>query len=189
MTLSRAGAALFAATTLFAAPVLVPAAPASADQPIAGIYTYKQAGIPQERWTVYPTCLPAGCILHISGEVPGKGMDSDSPPYAGDARLVNGQWTLPISTPDGIKCPDGTTAASSNLYSFDDQTLTGTNTVIHGWVCGLKPTLTKVPFTLTYESPLPVPVELYPVGCPTWPHCDQNTIIPGQLSPPPPPPS
>jgi hypothetical protein len=151
---------------------------------MAGIYTYTQAGLDPSTWSIYPICVSAGCVLHIQDTTPHKGPLSDQPGYSGDARLVNDRWTLGINVPDGLSCPDGTTAASSNVYSFDDKTLNGTVTTLHGSVCGRQPAQIRRPFTLTYVSPLPTPVELYPLQCPTWPQCDYNTVIPGTLSPP-----
>jgi hypothetical protein len=175
-----------AAAVLFAAVALGSAGPASAQDPMAGVYTYTQAGLSPSTWTVYPTCVPAGCVLHIEDTTPHKGPLSDQPGFSGDARLVNDQWTMGINLPDGMSCPDGSTAANAYVYSFDDKTLRGTVTNLHGAVCGMQPGQSKQPFTLTYQSPLPIPVELYPLQCPTWPHCDYNTVIPGQLSGPPP---
>jgi hypothetical protein len=178
-----------AAGVIFAGIALGSAGQASAEDPIAGIYTYTQAGLPPSTWSIYPTCVPAGCVLHIEDTTPHKGPLSDQPGYSGDARLVNDRWTLGINNTGGITCPDGSTADYSNVYTFDEKTLSGTVTTLHGSVCGLQPAQNKQPFTLVYQSPLPIPVELYPLQCPTWPNCNYDTVIPGQLSPPPPPPT
>ena len=176
-----------ATVAVFAAVGLGVAGPASAGDPMAGVYTYNQPGEPPSTWTIYPTCVIAGCVLHVDDTRPHKGSLSDLPPYSGDAHLVNDRWTLGIYTYDGISCPDGTTAASASIYTFDDKALTGTVTTMHGSVCGMQPARNTQPFTLTYQSPLPVPVELYPGGgCPTFPNCNYDSVIPGQLSPPPP---
>jgi hypothetical protein len=40
-----------------------------------------------------------------------------------------------------------------------------THTSTHDAVCGVPPSMTKTPFTLSYEHPLPIPVERYPLVC------------------------
>ena len=167
------------AAVAFAGVALGTAGRASASDPMAGNYAYHQAGAPQYRWTIFPTCVLAGCTLHVDGSLPGYGPASAG--FTGDAKLVNDQWTMNVTVPDGLKCGDGSSAALSQVYKFDDATLTGTVTNIHAAVCGQQPSMTKDPFTLTYESPLTPPVELYPQQCPTFPNCAYNTEIPGQL--------
>ncbi|HME48781.1 hypothetical protein [Mycobacterium sp.] len=139
--------------------------PASASDPMQGIYTYTQAGVDPSTWTIFPTCVAAGCVLHVGGETPHKGPESDEPPYAGDARLVNGIWTMPVNKIDGFTCADGSKAPSTDIYSFDDVTLTGTHTVTHAAVCGTQPGLTKAPFTLAFQAPIPFPVNQDPLIC------------------------
>jgi hypothetical protein len=170
-----------AAAVVFVGVALVSASPASAEEPMAGNYTYIQEGAPQYTWTILPTCVLAGCVLHVQGTLPGHGPYSSEPGYSGDAKLVNDRWTMGVNLTDGMKCPDGSTAPSSNVYTFDDATLTGTFTKMHGAVCGMQAGATKTPFSLVYKSPLPIPVELYPLQCPTFPNCAYNTEIPGEL--------
>lgn len=141
------------------------ASPASAAEPMQGFYTYNEPGTASSTWTIYPTCVPAGCVLHVSSATPDKGPESDDPPYSGDARPVNGIWTLPVNKIDGFTCPDGSKAASTDIYRFDDATLSGTRTVTHGPVCGLQPGLTKASFTLAYQGPIPFPVNQDPLIC------------------------
>ncbi len=38
---------------------------------------------------------------------------------------------------DGVSCPGGGTAPSTETYAFDDETITGTHTSLHGAVCGI----------------------------------------------------
>ena len=67
---------------LFAAATLPSPAPASANEPITGIYTYNQARMPQMRWTVYPTCVPAdrnGTRSTITASV-GHSLQRGAPP-------------------------------------------------------------------------------------------------------------
>ena len=72
---------------------------------------------------------------------------------------------LPGAKENGVACPDGTTAASTDTYAFDDVSLTGTHTSIHGDICGLQPAMTKTPFTLAFQGPLASPVDRYPLDC------------------------
>ena len=152
--------------TVIAAGVAVAAAiPASAAEPMQGVYNFNEAGVLPETWTIYPTCVPAGCVLHVVGETPGKGPESDAPPYEGDARPVNGIWTMTVNKIDGFACPDGGTGPSTDIYRFDDATLAGTHTITHSAVCGVQPGLTKAPFNLAFSGPLPIPVDQYPLIC------------------------
>ena len=85
--------------------------------------------------------------------------------YTGRARLTSDLWTLQVLKSDGVSCRDGTTAPSTETYAFDDVSLAGTHTSIHGDVCGLQPAMTKTPFTLAFQGPLSAPVERYPLDC------------------------
>jgi len=67
----------------------------------------------------------------------------------------------------GSGSPDGV-ADSVTVYGTDgpdDATLTGMHTSLHTAVCGASPGMTKTPFTLTFEKPLPIPVDRYPLVC------------------------
>ena len=85
--------------------------------------------------------------------------------FVGRARLTSDLWTFQVDKSDGVSCPDGSTAASTDTYAFDDVSLAGTHTSIHGDICGLQPAMTKTPFTLAFQGPLPNPVERYPLDC------------------------
>lgn len=154
-----------------------------------GVYLYQQQGVAPYQWSIYPTCVPAGCTLHVQSSLPNHGPLSDEPGFSGDARLSTNAaqgiplWTV-VNQQAQMTCPDGSKAPAQQVYAWDDATLTGTQTTTHAAVCGLRPGLVKEPFTLKYLSPLRIPVELYPLQCPTWPHCEANTVIPGELSPP-----
>ncbi|MBV9640372.1 MAG: hypothetical protein JO330_12545 [Mycobacteriaceae bacterium] len=141
------------------------ASPASAGETMQGLYTYNEPGVTPSTWTIYPTCVPAGCVLHVSSTTPDRGPESDDPPYSGDARTVNGIWTMSVNKIDGFTCPDGSKAASTDVYRFDDATLNGTHTVTHGPVCGLQPGLTRGSFGLTFQGPIPFPVNQDPLIC------------------------
>jgi hypothetical protein len=43
--------------------------------------------------------------------------------------------------------------------------MTGTRNIAHNDVCGLQPGIITIPFTMTYQGPLPFPVEQYPLYC------------------------
>jgi hypothetical protein len=145
---------------------LATATPASAvDEPMQGIYTYHQDGAAEETWTIYPTCVVAGCVLHVLTMVsPHLGPVSDMPPYSQDARKVNGLWSLQIVKDKGAKCADGSWARASYAYAFDQATLAGTLTMLNTAQCGIQPGMTKHPFTLTYKEPLPIPVIMDPLN-------------------------
>lgn len=147
------------------------AGPAGADQVMQGVYAYTQGDVHAE-WTIFPSCvptvgdlrdnleLPVACRLHVTG--------SPSALVAGgDARQSGGQWEFSTTLPEGLTCPDGSTAAVQETYRFDDVALTGTRSVSNAMACGntVPPNLVKYPFTLAYEEPLPIPVDQYPLYC------------------------
>jgi hypothetical protein len=136
------------------------------EEPMYGIYTYHQDGAPDETWTIYATCVIAGCDLHMSSIVSRSlGPDSDMPGYGGDAKKVNGLWTWPVTKDKGVKCSDGSWAPVNYSYAWDQATLAGTLTVLTpNGTCGTNASLTKHPFTLTYKEPLPIPIELDPLN-------------------------
>jgi hypothetical protein len=45
--------------------------------------------------------------------------------YTGNAYLANGQWTLKVEVPDGLRCP-GYNLPTHETYVWDDNTLAGT---------------------------------------------------------------
>lgn len=85
--------------------------------------------------------------------------------FSGRARMSSMLWTFQVNQADGVACPDGSTAPSSETYAFSDETLTGTHTTVHGAVCGLQPKLSKQPFSLQLIGPPPSPVQRYPLYC------------------------
>jgi hypothetical protein len=160
---------LLAVVAAFATVFLGFAGPARADQLMEGIYTYTQGDVVAE-WVIYPSCvptvgdlrenleLPVACRLHVA-------PDSATRVNGGDARLTGGVWEFSTTKKDGMQCPDGTTAPIQETYDFDDLTMTGARSVIHNDVCGLPASITKLPFTLVYSRPLPMPVNRYPLYC------------------------
>ena len=168
LTVVRISRVLIAAIVAGAVVVGV-AGPASArpvEEPMYGVYTYHQDGAPDETWTIFASCVIAGCTLHMSAMVsPHLGPRSDFPPYNGDAKKVDGLWTWITRKDEGVKCPDGSWGRTTNRYAWDQATLAGTLTVLTAaGACGMEPTMTKHPFTLTYKEPLPIPIVLDPLN-------------------------
>ncbi len=151
--------------------------------PPDGLYTFSEAGVPPSTWKISALCdAPSRqraipdftdpviaadlCALNVVSTTarvisPAEKLAN----YSGRARLTSDLWTFQVSKANGVSCPDGSTATSTDTYAFDDVTLAGTHTSIHDAVCGLQPGMTKTPFTLAFQSPLPVPVERYPLDC------------------------
>jgi hypothetical protein len=173
-TIARA----LAVAVLLAGSALGLASPASADQVMEGVYTYNEPGMPAATWTIFPICvnvvgdlreplyLPVACTLNVTSAT------NDSTTHAlaaqnfgGSARLTGFQWTFTTTKREGLECPDGSKAPTTETYAFNDATLTGTHTISHNEVCGLRPGLTKVPFTLKFEKPPPIPIQRYPLQC------------------------
>ena len=180
MTTSR-GLTAAAVMTLVA---LGTASPAKAlGPPPDGMYTFSEPGVPATTWKISALCdapsrqraIPDFTDPVIAADLCGLNVASTTPRvisrseklsnYVGRARLTSDLWTFQVPRPDGVACPDGTTAASTETYAFDDVSLSGTHTSIHGDVCGLQPAMKKTPFTLAFQGPLPSPVDRYPLDC------------------------
>ena len=144
------------------------AGPAHADQVVQGVYTYTPEQGDSGTYEIWPSCvpvvgdlreplnLPVACRLHMA---PSAGLTG------GDAILTGGVWQWTTPKKDGMTCPDGSTAATVETLKFDDLTMTGTRSIAHNDVCGLPPGIIKIPFTMSYKGPLPIPVEQYPLYC------------------------
>lgn len=154
------------------------ASPASADQTMQGYYTYSAPGGPPARWTIYPVCvpvvgdlrqpleLPVACTLHVvSATNKSTTHELELLNWGGDAHLTGGIWKVIVNRSDGFQCPDGSTAPLLRTYEFDDATLTGTLTATNNAGCGVPAAMTKTPFTLAPDGPLPIPDEQYPLVC------------------------
>jgi hypothetical protein len=181
VTISR-GLAAAAAMTVVAVGTSIPAQ--ALGPPPDGMYTLTEAGVPQTTWKISALCdAPSRqraipdftdpvvaadlCALNVASTT-AKAATSRSEKMAnfvGRARLTSDLWTFEVGKPNGVACPDGSTAASTDTYAFDDVSLTGTHTSIHGDVCGLPPAMTKTPFSLAFAGPLAVPVDRYPLDC------------------------
>jgi hypothetical protein len=160
------------------------ASPAKAlGPPPDGMYGFSEAGAPAATWKIVALCdAPSRqraipdftdpviaadlCALNVSSTTPRViSRQEKLVNYNGRARLASDLWTFQIGKSSGVACPDGTTAPSMDTYAFDDVSLAGTHTSIHDAVCGLEPGMTKTPFTLAFQGPLPNPVERYPLDC------------------------
>jgi hypothetical protein len=157
-----------AAAAILGCGALGVAGPAHADQVIQGVYNYTPQEGDSGTWDVYPSCvpvvgdlrvaldLPVACRLHIS---PSAGLTG------GDAILTGGQWQFSSPKKEGMQCPDGSWAPTVETIKFDDLTMSGTRNIAHNDVCGLPPAIIRIPFTLSYKEPLPMPVDQYPLYC------------------------
>ncbi|WP_072490153.1 hypothetical protein, partial [Mycobacterium tuberculosis] len=151
--------------------------------PPDGSYSFNQAGVSGVTWTITALCdQPSGtrnmndysdpivwafnCALNVVSTTPQQITRTDRlQNFSGRARMSSMLWTFQVNQADGVACPDGSTAPSSETYAFSDETLTGTHTTVHGAVCGLQPKLSKQPFSLQLIGPPPSPVQRYPLYC------------------------
>jgi hypothetical protein len=176
------GAGIFSAVALGIA--LNSSDPASAvGPPPDGNYTFNQAGVSGVTWTITALCDQVNgsryykdysnpdiqadfCALNVVSFTDERISHQDKlQNYNGLARPSGGRWTLQVGVPDGVACPGGGTAASTETYAFDDATLSGTHTTIHGAECGLEPAMSKQPFSLQLAGPPPSPIQRYPLQC------------------------
>jgi hypothetical protein len=177
-----AGAGIFCAVAIGIA--LESGNPARAiGPPPDGKYTFNQAGVSGVTWTVTALCDQVNgsryykdysnpdiqadfCALNIVSSTDEQISRQDKlGNYSGRARRVSQRWTFKVDVADGVSCPGGGTGASTDTYAFDDETLTGTHTSLHGAVCGLQPAMSKQPFSLALAGPPPSPIQRYPLQC------------------------
>jgi hypothetical protein len=161
------------------------AAPAAAIVPPAdGYYTFSQPGAPLAVWQTQSVCIQAngtraqsdytdetiqtlGCNVILASTTP-TALTREDRLLNFDARavLTNDLWTFQFESAEGVLCPDGSSAPSTEVYSFSEATLTGTHKTIHGDVCGMPAAMVKTPFTLTFNAPLEPPVvDRFPDNC------------------------
>lgn len=151
--------------------------------PADGNYTFNQAGVSGVTWTVTALCDQVNgsryykdysnpdiqadfCSLNIVSTTDEQISRQDKlGNYSGRARLVGQRWTFKVDVADGVSCPGGGTGTSTETYAFDNDTLTGTHTSLHGAVCGLQPSMSKQPFSLALNGPPPSPIQRYPLQC------------------------
>jgi hypothetical protein len=177
-----AGAGIFSAIAVGMA--LESGDPAGAVAPPAdGNYSFNQAGVSGVTWTITtlcdqvngsryykdysnPTIMADFCALNVVSVTDEQISHQDKVQnYSGRARLTGGLWTFQANVTDGVSCPGGGTAVSTETYAFDNETLAGTHTSLHGAVCGLQPSMSKQPFSLALVGPPPSPIERYPLRC------------------------
>lgn len=164
--------------------------PASAIGPPAdGTYTFNEAGVSGVSWTISALCdQPSGtrnmndysdpivfamnCALNVVSSTPERITAADKlQNFSGRARMSSMLWTFKVDKADGVSCPGGGSAPTTETYAFSDETMTGTHTILHGPVCGLQSDMKKQPFSLQMAGPPPSPVQRYPLRCNEFAMC------------------
>ncbi|OBK25630.1 hypothetical protein A5634_26155 [Mycobacterium asiaticum] len=151
--------------------------------PPDGTYTFSEAGVSGVSWTIGAACAqPSGtrnmddysdpivwamnCALNVVSTTPANNTRSEHlQNFSSRARMSSMLWTFTVNKSEGVTCPGGGTAPTTETYAFSDETLTGTHTTIHGAVCGMQPDMKKEPFSLQLAGPPPSPIERYPMRC------------------------
>lgn len=151
--------------------------------PADGDYAFNQTGVSGVKWTITALCdqvngsryykdysnpdiMANFCALNVASFTSERISSGDKlQNYVGRARLVSQRWTFQVDRADGVSCPGGGTAPSTETYAFDNETLTGTHTSLHNAECGLEPAMSKQPFTLALLGPPPSPIQRYPLQC------------------------
>jgi hypothetical protein len=152
--------------------------------PADGTYTLNQAGASGVNWTISALCdqvngsryykdydnpdiMADFCALNVVSATTQAAITraERTQNFSGRARLANGLWTFTVKKDEGVSCPGGGGATSTETYAFDNATLAGTHTMLHDAVCGLQPDMKKEPFSLQLIGPPPSPVERYPLRC------------------------
>ena len=151
--------------------------------PADGLYNFDQAGVSGVTWQVTALCdqvngsryykdysnpdiMADFCSLNVVSYTNERITRADKlQNYSGRARLTGGLWTFEVGKADGVSCPGGGTGASSETFAFDNETMAGTHTTLHGAVCGLQPEMKKEPFSLHLTGPPPSPIQRYPLYC------------------------
>ena len=147
-------------------PGLRPAATAGSDLWTPPPPTSKRGRL-TSRGASFPTCVPTHCPTssraasgpagHVSKKIASN--------YGGVAALQGGLWNLYFPTSKGIKCADGSTAPTEDTWWINPYLLTGTHTKTWKAACGLQPDMVKKPFSLVFKSPLPTPIDRFPLHC------------------------
>ncbi len=169
------------------------AAPAAALLPPAdGEYSYAQADAPPAVWKVQTVCIQPngtraqpdytdqtiqtqGCTVTVGSNTPQAAVNREERQFTftAKAKLTGNMWTFQITMPEGLACPDGGTAPSTETFAFappdpnaPNPSVTGLRTSVHGAACGLQPAMVKAPFALTFTGPLDPPVvSRFPAQC------------------------
>lgn len=177
-----AGAGIFTAIAVGIA--LQSGEPAKALGPPAdGNYSFNEAGVSGVTWTVTAICdQPSGtrklndysdpivfamqCALNVVSFTDERISAADKlQNFSGRARMSSMLWTFQVTKDNGVSCPGGGTAPSTETFAFSDETMSGTHTSMHGPVCGMEPEMKKQPFSLSLIGPPPSPVQRYPLYC------------------------
>jgi len=183
-----AGAGVFSAVAIGIA--LESGDPAHAIGPPAdGTYTYNAAGVSGVTWTITADCVqPSGtrnmndysdpivfamnCALNVVSSTSEQISRADQlQNFSGRARMSSMLWTFKVDKSDGVSCPGGGTAPSTETYAFSDENMSGTHTSLHGPVCGMQPEMKKQPFSLQMSGPPPSPIQRYPLRCNEYAMC------------------
>lgn len=164
---------------------LAVAGPSAAIVPPAdGYYTLNEAGVPPAVWTMQSSCIQAngtraqadyadetiqtlGCVLQLSSSPPSiLTREERTLKFTVRAGLVSDQWTFKVENTEGLQCPDGSMAPTTDTYAFDSANNAGMHTKIHNAACGGQAGMEKTPFTLTFNGPLQPPVvDRFPDRC------------------------
>ncbi|WP_163800829.1 hypothetical protein [Mycolicibacterium sediminis] len=109
---------------------------AAADDNLYGQYTLDVRGASYD-WTMSPCADadPNGFIPCVRVSQSG----GDLQPWAADAALSVGSWTLRVNRLDAIGCEDGSTHPGETTYSWDAVTGKGNVSVYNPGVCGGDP--------------------------------------------------
>jgi hypothetical protein len=183
-----AGAGIFSAVAIGIA--LDSGDPAHAVGPPAdGTYNFNEAGVSGVTWTITALCdQPSGtrnmndysdpivfamnCALNVVSSTPEQISRADKlQNFSGRARMSSMLWSFKVDKADGVSCPGGGTAPSTETYAFSDENMSGTHTSLHGPVCGMQPEMKKQPFSLQMSGPPPSPIQRYPLRCNEFAMC------------------
>lgn len=151
--------------------------------PADGVYTFNGPGVPAT-WTIGVLCIQVNgsryykdydnpdimadfCALNVVSATPQAPITTQDKlqNFSGRARLTGGLWTFQVDKANGVSCPDGGTGPTQETYAFDNETMAGTHTILHGAVCGLQSDMKKEPFSLQLIGPPASPIERYPLRC------------------------
>ncbi|MCV7199890.1 hypothetical protein [Mycobacterium angelicum] len=152
--------------------------------PADGAYALNESGVSGSTWTITALCdQPSGtrnmndysdpivfamnCALNVVSSTAAAPITRQDRlnNFSGRARMSSMLWTFTVDKSEGVMCPGGGTAPTTDTYAFSDETMSGTHTILHGAVCGLQSDMKKEPFSLQMTGPPPSPVERYPLYC------------------------
>jgi hypothetical protein len=157
--------------------------------PADGTYNFNEAGVSGVTWTITALCdQPSGtrnmndysdpivfamnCALNVVSSTPEQISRADKlQNFSGRARMSSMLWSFKVDKADGVSCPGGGTAPSTETYAFSDENMSGTHTSLHGPVCGMQPEMKKQPFSLQMSGPPPSPIQRYPLRCNEFAMC------------------